>query len=194
MEGHLKIVELLLDNNADVNKKGGEYGTTLQATSHWGHKEVGELLLENGADPGHTGEKCCGALHVAVYWSQAEVVQLLLQKRGNFYRGSLEYEDALKTAVAVGDQSILEQLFDFCDTPSTIEAALQIASYCGDMEAISRIGERNKPSAFVGDISHQRVLRAAVEGGKVRVYQNFNKSSVWIDMALMLTGGDSTMS
>ena len=44
-KGHEKIVQLLLNNEADVNAQGGEYGNALQAASYGGQ----QLLLKNGA-------------------------------------------------------------------------------------------------------------------------------------------------
>jgi ankyrin repeat protein len=43
-------VKLLLENNADVNAQGGEYGTALQAASARGYEQTMKLLLENNAD------------------------------------------------------------------------------------------------------------------------------------------------
>jgi hypothetical protein len=44
------IVKALLDNDADVNAEGGEYGSALQAASEGGHTEVVRLLLDKDAD------------------------------------------------------------------------------------------------------------------------------------------------
>lgn len=40
-------MELLLDNGANVNTEGGEYGNALQAASYKGKQEVMQLLLDN---------------------------------------------------------------------------------------------------------------------------------------------------
>ncbi|PVH91836.1 hypothetical protein DM02DRAFT_545010, partial [Periconia macrospinosa] len=48
--GLRRMVELLLDKNADVNAQGGPYGNTLQAASERGHEEIVKLLLDKGAD------------------------------------------------------------------------------------------------------------------------------------------------
>ena len=40
----------LLDGNADVNARGGEYGSMLQAALACGHKAVIQLLLEKDVD------------------------------------------------------------------------------------------------------------------------------------------------
>ena len=47
--GHQNIVQLLLENGADINAQGGGYGNALQAASDEGHQNIVQLLLENGA-------------------------------------------------------------------------------------------------------------------------------------------------
>jgi ankyrin repeat protein len=43
------VVQLLLDKDADVNAKGGRYGSALQAASEGGYIEVVRLLQAAGA-------------------------------------------------------------------------------------------------------------------------------------------------
>jgi ankyrin repeat protein len=45
--GNEGIVKLLLENGAEVNAKGGEYGNALQAASFRGNEAIVKLLLEN---------------------------------------------------------------------------------------------------------------------------------------------------
>lgn len=47
--GHQEIVKLLLDNGAEVNAQGGDYGNALQAASRGGHREIVKLLQRRGA-------------------------------------------------------------------------------------------------------------------------------------------------
>ncbi len=51
IKGHKEIVELLIDNGANVNPKGDEFGMTpLHKAASKGHREITELLIANGAD------------------------------------------------------------------------------------------------------------------------------------------------
>jgi ankyrin repeat protein len=49
VRGYDKVVQLLVDNGADVNAQGGKYGNALYAASGRGYEEVVQLLLEQGA-------------------------------------------------------------------------------------------------------------------------------------------------
>jgi hypothetical protein len=59
--GHLQMVELLVEKGADMDATGGSYGSALQAAAFKGHAEnlkVVTLLLEKGADPDVQGGSC----------------------------------------------------------------------------------------------------------------------------------------
>ena len=43
-------MKLLLENGAEVNAEGGEYGSALQAASFGGEQAIVKLLLKNGAE------------------------------------------------------------------------------------------------------------------------------------------------
>jgi hypothetical protein len=50
-QGHREMVTLLLNNQANVNAQGGEYGHALQVALAGGHKRVVMMLLNAGAHP-----------------------------------------------------------------------------------------------------------------------------------------------
>ena len=55
---HERISQLLLNNGADVNAEGGEYGSALQAASFLFHLLIVKPLINNGAklvNEGHHG-------------------------------------------------------------------------------------------------------------------------------------------
>lgn len=84
--GHCKVVEWLICSGADVNTRGGEYGSALQAASQRGHKEVVNMLLDAGADPSPQERKNDSAPHMqaalgaATVEGKAEEVERLLKE------------------------------------------------------------------------------------------------------------------
>jgi len=77
-EGHLEVVQLLIDNGADVNARTTGGGTPLHyATSHL---EVVRRLLDNGADVNVKGHKGATALHFAAAKGNVAVARLLIER------------------------------------------------------------------------------------------------------------------
>ncbi|MCK4319724.1 ankyrin repeat domain-containing protein [Candidatus Micrarchaeota archaeon] len=49
-QGHVNVVEFLLEKGMNINKEGCGYGTPLQLAARWGHTEVIKFLIKKGAD------------------------------------------------------------------------------------------------------------------------------------------------
>ena len=110
--GHLEIVQLLLDNGADVNVDDDGV-TALWNASAAGHFEIVQLLLDNGADVNANGDRydCITALIAASKEGHLEIVQLLLDNGAdvNFGRNDVT---ALITASEEGHLEIVQLLLD----------------------------------------------------------------------------------
>lgn len=76
--GHKKVVQMLLDNKAEVNAQDESLGSALQAASSNGFLDVVQILLKAGAKVdaqcGHSGN----ALQAASSYGSMDVAQLLL--------------------------------------------------------------------------------------------------------------------
>ena len=71
------IVQVLLEHGADVNMRGGEYGTALQAASQCGHRPTVQRLLDHGAEVNIKGGKYGSALNAAASRRLKSIVKLL---------------------------------------------------------------------------------------------------------------------
>ena len=90
-----------MDNGADINAKGGEYGTALQAAALKSRMRSIRLLLDKGADVNAEGGGGYGtALQAASYACHLEVVKLLLEKGANVNARSGKYGTALQATLA----------------------------------------------------------------------------------------------
>ena len=66
--GHNQIVDVLLQNNANVNYKDDDDGSTaLMWAAHNGHKETAEILLQYGAEVNAKNDDGNTALIIAAY-------------------------------------------------------------------------------------------------------------------------------
>jgi ankyrin repeat protein len=78
--GHMEIVNLLLEKGADVNLKDNFGTTPLKSAALNGHMRIVKLLLEKGADVNLTDKYDKTPLHWAVFNGHMEIVNLLLEK------------------------------------------------------------------------------------------------------------------
>jgi hypothetical protein len=108
----LVVEDILHEEKTDVNVKGGDYGTALQAASAEGHKEVVEMLLAKGADVNVEGGFYGTALQAASRGGYKDVVEMLLAKGAdvNVNVEGGEYGTALQAASAEGHKEVVEML------------------------------------------------------------------------------------
>ncbi|KAJ6559670.1 ankyrin repeat-containing domain protein [Mycena capillaripes] len=105
--GNVQIVQLLLDNGANVNVQGGEYGFALQAAAWRGKAEIVQLLLDNGANVNAQGGKFGCALQAASAEGETEIVRLLLDNGANVNVQAGKFGCALQAASAKGETEIV---------------------------------------------------------------------------------------
>ncbi|KAJ7273891.1 ankyrin repeat-containing domain protein [Mycena rebaudengoi] len=106
------IIQLLIDQGADVNQQGGVYGNALQVASRWGCDEVVHLLIENGADVNALGGKYGHALQAASTEGDEAVVQLLIDNGADVNALGRKYRSALQAASAKGYKAVIKLLID----------------------------------------------------------------------------------
>ncbi|KAF8214458.1 ankyrin repeat-containing domain protein [Mycena galopus ATCC 62051] len=104
--GHLQMVQLLVENDADVNTPTEQHGPPLTAASEAGHNRIVRFLLKNGADVNAQGGRHGFALHAALA-RKKEKITLFLIKNGADVNLQGKYGGALTTASWYGMENII---------------------------------------------------------------------------------------
>lgn len=106
------ITSLLLDQGAEVNTRGGRYGSALHAASIRGHKQVVQMLLKAGADINAQNGDYGDPLQAASYEGHKLTVKMLLENKADVDAQGGRYGNALQSASAAGRQAIVQLLLD----------------------------------------------------------------------------------
>ncbi|XP_050419991.1 integrin-linked protein kinase [Adelges cooleyi] len=78
-EGHLKIVEMLIQRGVRINSTNRGDDTPLHLAAAHGHHEIVHLLLKNRADINFTNEHGNTPLHYACFWGYEAIAEELIE-------------------------------------------------------------------------------------------------------------------
>ncbi|KAF8441158.1 ankyrin repeat-containing domain protein [Terfezia claveryi] len=107
------MAQMLLNEGADVNLGGGEYGTTLglaMAVSQ-GDRKMAELLLEKGADINKDGGNYGDPISVAFSLGSVEMMSLVIE-RGSRVTELEDYGSVLSMAASSGNTAAITRMLD----------------------------------------------------------------------------------
>ena len=109
-QGHLKVLQLLLESEADADAPMEDGQTALHLNSRFGHLEVVQLLLKSGANKDASMEHGWNALHYASYYGHFHVVQLLLESEADADAPTEDGQTALHLASQNGRWEVVQLL------------------------------------------------------------------------------------
>lgn len=110
---HATIVEMLVQNGADVNCKTYTGATPLHMSCAGGNEMVSEYLINHGADVNAKELSCDDTpLFYAVNSKKIVLVDLLLKRGANLEHKNLEGETAIFTAIRSRDVGMVKFLLD----------------------------------------------------------------------------------
>jgi ankyrin repeat protein len=112
LKGRTTTLQQLLDQGADVNVQGGQFGNALQAASRGGHIEAAQLLLDKGADVNAQGGHFGNALQAAICGGHIETARLLLEKGADVNIQGGYHGNALQAAARGGHIEVTQLLLD----------------------------------------------------------------------------------
>ena len=168
LNGHDRIVQLLLERGADANAQGGEYGNALQAACTGGHDKIAKMLLERGTDANAQGGVYGNALQAACTGGHDKIAQILLERGAGVNAQGGRYGNALQAACFGGHDKIVQMLLE---RGAGVNAqggvygnALQAACARGDDKIAQMLLERGADANAQGGF-YGNALQAARRGG-----------------------------
>ncbi|VUC26885.1 unnamed protein product [Clonostachys rosea] len=174
--GMEKIAVKLVSSGVDVNARGGQCNSVLQAACTNGHLQIVRLLLENGADVNVGEDGFDNPLQAAARYASHQVVELLLEKGAKVNIASEKgyFNSALQAACRFGQQKsveiLLEKGADVNRQGGWLNNALQAACARGNEHIIRLLLERGADVNAQGGESNCP-LQAAAENGHLRVVE-----------------------
>ena len=168
LAGLQQVSTHLLENGADVNAQGGEYGNALQAACSGGHQVIVKLLLEKGAEVNVQGGEYGNALQAASSWGDEVVVKLLIEKGADVNAQGGLYGNALQAAFLRGHGAIVKLLIekgaDVDAQGGLYDNALQVASSRGHEAFVKLLIEKGADLNAQGG-GYGNALQAASNNG-----------------------------
>ncbi|KAJ7444171.1 ankyrin repeat domain-containing protein [Mycena latifolia] len=170
--GHIHLVQLLIDAGTKINAQDNYYGDPLAAASQNGHDPVVQLLIENGADVNAQGGFYGNALQAASQNAHKSVVRLLIEKGADVNAQGGFIGNALQAASMNGHESVVKLLIE---KGADVEAqggffgnALQAVSLNGHESVVQLLIEKGADvNAQGGDYGN--ALQAASRNGNEAV-------------------------
>ena len=108
--GHLQVVKILLDNNADINKSNFKGWTALMAASKNGHLDIVNLLLEYNADINSKNITSETALFLAAANGHENIVVRLVEADAQIIQPNHNNYSPLHIAVATNRKEVVKYL------------------------------------------------------------------------------------
>ncbi|PQE05542.1 ankyrin repeat-containing protein [Rutstroemia sp. NJR-2017a BBW] len=194
--GHETVVKILLEAQADVNKRSGVNGpgTALCAASFRGHEAVVKILLEAQADINVQGCLHGTALSAASRQGHEAVVKILLEARADVNARDAEYGTALHAASSRGHEAVVKILLEAHADVNAMGGehitALHVASLKGP-EAIFKtfFGTRNvewyTPLSCAAVHGEEAIVRMLLDTGKAEVDSKNKSGNTPLSLAAM---------
>jgi ankyrin repeat protein/superfamily I DNA/RNA helicase len=173
-KGNTKIVELLIENKANLDLKSIEGATALIFASQKGNTEIVELLLNSGANPNlQNKNEGATALIYASKNGQTEMAKLLIENKANLDLQNNDGSTALMIASQNGHSEIVELLIENkanLDLKSIEGAtALMYASENGQTEIVKLLIENGANPNLQDKKEGATALMYASENGQTEI-------------------------
>ena len=165
LNGVIELMQLLLEEGADVNAQGGFYGNALQAASSQNDEIVIRLLLNKGADVNAQGGHYGNALQAASFHDNETTLRLLLDKGADVNAQGGYYGNALQAALFHDNETAVQLLLsrgaDINAQGGYYDNALQTAPFQDNETAIRLLLDKGADVNTQGGRIYGNALQAA---------------------------------
>ncbi|KAJ5556434.1 hypothetical protein N7494_000349 [Penicillium frequentans] len=169
LKGHYDVVRLMITHGADINARGGDYGSALVAACSEGHYKVVQLLLERGADLNAQGGYYGNALQAACSKGHNEILYMLLEHGANVNADRGLWGNALYESSSRGHTKTVQMLLRYGAEVNIkggkYGSALQAANFEGHDEIVQILLEHG------ADVNASDVLQTACSEGHDEIVQ-----------------------
>ncbi|KAJ7111254.1 ankyrin repeat-containing domain protein [Mycena epipterygia] len=164
-QGFMVIVQILLENGADINSADRNHASALCTASAHGQMEMVQFLIENGANANASaGLLGLTALQAASNKGHTEIVEFLIEKGVDVNAAGGKYGNALQAASAGGYTEIVQFLVEKGADINAVGNALQAASIEGHTEIVQFLVEKGVDVNASGGSYGSALLAASIKG------------------------------
>ena len=193
--GHLAVVQCLLENGADVNQTDNRGVSSLWIASYFGHLDVIQCLVNHGADKDKCSMSGCSPLYIAADVGHLPVVKYLLEQGADKDKAAIYGTSPLYVAILRAHLHVVQCLVDHgvnvnnatsetwgLITPlhcSVREDQLDIAIYLMQY-GLANLHARTSEGQLPIDMARNDVMRQAIRDEEIRRKDNhgFKRSPV----------------
>ena len=172
-QGYVDIVELLLNRGIEMKMYTKQIDHALHAAAHAGHERLVKSLLERGADPNPQGEDGQNPLHAASLKGYKDIAQLLIDNGADVNAQGGEYGYAIWAAMSEGYNEIVKLLLQYGASPSIH------SGYDGEaLEAACKGGYRHIVELLLNEGVDVNAIGKKYDNGLISALRRGNKDIV----------------
>ncbi|KAF3941614.1 Inversin [Dactylella cylindrospora] len=174
--GLLEVVQMLLDEGADANDRGGVHGSPLQAAVWKANLAIVELLLDNDADVAAEGGQHGSAIHIASLRGNLDIVKTLLDHEAQPTNRSGRFGSALHAAAEGGQLAVVKLLLSRPDVDPNLpddlgRTPLWLAAQSGHADVVQLLLESKGVDADSLDNKRYTPIWCAAQNGHSKVVE-----------------------
>uniref|UniRef100_A0A8C2PSZ2 Ankyrin 2a, neuronal n=1 Tax=Cyprinus carpio TaxID=7962 RepID=A0A8C2PSZ2_CYPCA len=160
-EGHVELVEELMERGATVNSSTKKGNTALHIACLAGQKEVAKLLMKRGADVNSQSQNGFTPLYMAAQENHLDVVRYLLENGGNQSMATEDGFTPLAIALQQGHNQVVSLLLEH-DTKGKVRLpALHIAARKDDTKSAALLLQNDHNA----DVQSKMMVNRTTESG-----------------------------